>query len=253
MNRLMSYLAGGQPPGASRSNPGCRDSRPPALSVPVELTGALYFATESPVWSGGRAFYDPHATGHVYARAHLVTAEQFSDIAAQEMYREPGTDLDLTEVLRSGVATLGHGRYETLVCPDRSTASPAHLHSPLDGRRSRMDTALRRLPAAPGPWTPGGRSLGHARHLRLPASLPRRRRTLEHTPDRRPADPMSHNSPAARAGWDDRQARQRSIVSGGLPARSAQNSSPNSATPAAETVSGTQVNSAKPAACREFS
>ncbi|NEA54788.1 histone deacetylase [Streptomyces sp. SID13666] len=117
MNRLMSYLGGGQPPGASRSYPGCRDSRPPALSVPVELTGALYFATESLVWSGGRAFYDPHATGHVYARAHLVTAGQFSDIAAQEMYREPGTDLDLTEVLRSGVATLGHGRYETLVCP----------------------------------------------------------------------------------------------------------------------------------------
>lgn len=117
MNRLMYYLGGGQPPGATRTYPGCRDSRPPARCAPVELRGALYFATESPVWSGGRAFYDPHATGHVYARAHLVTAEQFSDIAAQEMYRDPGADLDLTEVLRRGVATLGQGRYETLVCP----------------------------------------------------------------------------------------------------------------------------------------
>lgn len=117
MNRLMYYLGGGQPPGASRNYPGCRDSRPPALSVPVELRGALYFATESPVWSGGRAFYDPYATGRLYARAHLVTVEQFSDIAAQEMYREPGTDLDLTEVLRGGMAALGRGPYETLVCP----------------------------------------------------------------------------------------------------------------------------------------
>ncbi|MCM2423980.1 histone deacetylase [Streptomyces sp. RKAG293] len=117
MNRLMYYLGGGQPPGAARSYPGCRDSRPPALSVPVELRGALYFATESPVWTGGRAFYDPHAMGRLYARAHLVSAEQFSDIAAQEMHREPGTDLDLTEVLRDGVATLGRGPYETLVCP----------------------------------------------------------------------------------------------------------------------------------------
>ncbi|WP_414079930.1 hypothetical protein [Streptomyces sp. KN37] len=45
-----------------------------------------------------------------------MTAEQFADIAAQEMYREPGSDLDLTEALIRGRAVLGEGRYETLVC-----------------------------------------------------------------------------------------------------------------------------------------
>lgn len=117
LDRLSSYLAGGRPPGALRTYPGCRDHRAPEASVAVELQGVLYFATRSPVWLGGRAFYDPDARGRVRARAHLVTAGQFSDIAAQEMYRAPGADLDLGEVLGRGTTVLGGGRYERLVCP----------------------------------------------------------------------------------------------------------------------------------------
>jgi hypothetical protein len=113
--RLTCYLSGGRPAGAARAYPGCRDGSPPRRSVPVELVGAVYFATHSPVWGGGRAFYDPAAPGRVLARAHLITAGQFADIAAQEMYAEPGTDLDLTEVLSTGRCELGPGRYETLV------------------------------------------------------------------------------------------------------------------------------------------
>ncbi|MFE7756700.1 histone deacetylase [Streptomyces sp. NPDC057429] len=116
LDRLACYIEGGRLFGTGTVYPGCRDRRPPGRSVPVELAGALYFATRSPVWGGGRAFYDPDAVGRVYARAHLVSASQFADIAAQEMYREPGKDLELSEVLASGVARLGPGRYETLVC-----------------------------------------------------------------------------------------------------------------------------------------
>jgi hypothetical protein len=113
--RLACYLAGGTPEGAARRYPGCRDASPPLRSVPVEAVGAVYFATHSPVWGGGRAFYDPGAAGRVLARAHLITAGQFADIAAQEMYEAPGTDLDLTEVLSTGRSRLGPGRYQTLV------------------------------------------------------------------------------------------------------------------------------------------
>ncbi|GHF84230.1 hypothetical protein GCM10018787_36240 [Streptomyces thermodiastaticus] len=46
-----------------------------------------------------------------------MSVQQFSDIAAQEMYREPGADLDLTPVLTRGRDALGPGRSETLLCP----------------------------------------------------------------------------------------------------------------------------------------
>ncbi|OKK19325.1 histone deacetylase [Streptomyces sp. CB00455] len=117
MDRLSAYLAGGTPAGATRTYPGCRDHRAPERSVAIELDGCLYFATESRVWTGGRGLYDPTAPGRMRARAHLVTAGQLSDIAAQEMYGEPGADLDLSRVLCEGRDELGPGRYETLVCP----------------------------------------------------------------------------------------------------------------------------------------
>jgi hypothetical protein len=113
--RFGIYLSGGQPPGGALVYLGCRDTREPERQVPVMLPGQLYFAGESKVWTGGMAFYDPTAAGTVPGRAYLVTAQQFADVAAQEMHREAGTDLDLTEVLARGTARLGPGRYETLV------------------------------------------------------------------------------------------------------------------------------------------
>ncbi|WP_371535103.1 histone deacetylase [Streptomyces sp. NBC_01023] len=115
LDRLSYYIKGGRLPGTSAEYPGCRDRALPGRSLPVELPGVLYFATRSPVWGGGRAFYDPRSEGRVFARAYLVPVSQFSDIAAQETGREPGKDLDLAEVLAGGVASLGSGRYETLV------------------------------------------------------------------------------------------------------------------------------------------
>ncbi|RXS68479.1 histone deacetylase [Streptomyces sioyaensis] len=122
--RLTAYLAGGRPPGGLRACPGCRDPRDPLRTAPVLLPGLLYFATESQVWTGGRAFYDPGPARtaddaprtELPSQGYLLTVGQFSDIVAQEMYREPGEDLDLTQALTHGRAQIGPGRYETLVC-----------------------------------------------------------------------------------------------------------------------------------------
>ncbi|HEY2764131.1 MAG TPA: histone deacetylase [Pseudonocardiaceae bacterium] len=114
-DRLACYLAGGRPPGAQRSYPGCRDPRPPRRATGYDLTGGIYFATWSPVWGGGRAFYDPELIGSAPARAYLITAGQFSDVAAQEMFRAPGADIDLGPVLATGRDERGPGRYETLL------------------------------------------------------------------------------------------------------------------------------------------
>ncbi len=102
--RLASYLAG------------ARDRRPPRRHAAVWLPGRVYFATHSPVWDGGRAFYDPDPAPVTAASPSVAdAAAQFADIVAQEMYREPGTDLDLRPVLATGRARLGPGRYETLL------------------------------------------------------------------------------------------------------------------------------------------
>ncbi|MFB7392704.1 histone deacetylase [Streptomyces sp. NPDC056191] len=161
--RLGCYLAGGRPPGGAREFPGCRDPRGPDRSVAVELDGQVYFAAESPVWTGGLAFYDPDADGTAWGVAHLLTAGQFSDIAAQEMYREPGADLDLAEVLATGRCALGPGRYETLVCPGHLDGLPVLTLTapwpmpPADGLSPPSAAYLRHLAAGlheAGAWRP---------------------------------------------------------------------------------------------------
>ncbi|SIN25528.1 histone deacetylase [Micromonospora cremea] len=129
--RLAWYIGGGCPPGGRRTYPGCRDRRPPSRSVPVSLPGGIYFAGESGAWTGGMAFYDPQLPGVAAARAYLVTLEQFTDIAAQEMYRPAGhadliaaTGAAIDAAVADGRATLGPGRYETLVCPGHRAEAP---------------------------------------------------------------------------------------------------------------------------------
>ena len=117
--RLACYLEGGCPPGGTRVNPGARDCTLPARNIPVDLPGTVYFAGESPQWTGGVAFYDHDTPGGTAARGFLLTAGQFADVAAQEMYRVPRTGDPLEQVvlspLEGGRHTLGPGRYETLV------------------------------------------------------------------------------------------------------------------------------------------
>ncbi|MGM1063333.1 histone deacetylase [Saccharothrix sp. Mg75] len=124
-DRFACYLRGGTPVGAARGYPGCRDTAGASATRGLEVPGGIYFATRSPVWRGGRAFYDPDLPGTAAVRAYLITAGQFSDVAAQEMYRDPGVDLDLTGVLSARRHALGEGRYETLVHLGEHDGHPA--------------------------------------------------------------------------------------------------------------------------------
>lgn len=122
--RFHYYLRGGLPPRAARAYPGARDRTLPRADTAVWLPGGVYFATESQVWGGGRALYDPAIPGRAAARAYLITPQQFSDVAAQEMYREPGTDLDIAEVVKAGRVEVGSGRYETLLYVGQNEEEP---------------------------------------------------------------------------------------------------------------------------------
>jgi hypothetical protein len=130
--RLGTYLSGGVPAGGSRHHPGARDATPPRRSVPVDLPGALYFSGDSGQWGGGVAFYDHDAEGGpTAARAYLVTAQQLTDVAAQEMYRVPQEGDPLEEVVLAGIDGgrhhVGPGRYETLVEVGRLDGAPMLL------------------------------------------------------------------------------------------------------------------------------
>ncbi|GAB4083989.1 hypothetical protein GCM10028784_06190 [Myceligenerans cantabricum] len=137
--RLTCYLEGGRPPGALRAQPGARDPRPPAEDRPVELAGSLYFWGESTTWVGATAFYDHHTPGPTAARAYRVTVAQLTDIAEQEMHREPRSGTDLEAALTAGfdgAYRAGPGRYETLVgagtldgLPMYTLTSPHRAHS----------------------------------------------------------------------------------------------------------------------------
>jgi hypothetical protein len=121
-DRLACYIEGGCPVGGTTHNPGARDPRLPRHSIGVELPGAVYFAGDSPQWGGGVAFYDHETPGPAVGRAYLVTAQQFADIAAQEMYRVPDPDDPIEEIVLGGLDPeldgrhhVGPGHYETLV------------------------------------------------------------------------------------------------------------------------------------------
>lgn len=114
-DRLMHYLAGGQPKSAERSYAGARDPRHPRETRSLLLPGEVYFAWQSATWGGGVAFYDPTIPGVSAGRAYLISASQFADIAAQEMHRPSGNDLDLAPFDNGSTSvSVGPGRYETL-------------------------------------------------------------------------------------------------------------------------------------------
>ncbi|GGR51441.1 hypothetical protein J2S40_000529 [Nocardioides luteus] len=128
-DRLGAYLLGGQPEGALRSYVGARTPVMPVEDVAVDLPGRLYFAGESTTWTGGVAFYDHDAIGSwTAARAYRMTAEQFADVAAQEMDRlpAPGDPIEkiVMEGLEKGRHEAGPGHYETLVEVGRRDGLP---------------------------------------------------------------------------------------------------------------------------------
>ena len=129
LDRLTCYLTGGRPHGGLRTYPAAGTPAAPCgrhrsccpvccTSPPNRRCGPAAEPSTTPSPGLAPADDGPGRPGayELPARAYLLTLSQFSDIAAQEMYREPGGDLDLTEALTHGRARIGPGRYETLVC-----------------------------------------------------------------------------------------------------------------------------------------
>lgn len=139
-DRLGCYLRGGRPPGAAVEYVGARNPSDPRDDLAVELPGSLYFAGESPIWGGGVAFYDHDAPGPTPARAYRISAEQFTDVAAQEMHRIPEPGDPLEEVIIGGLDAgrheAGPGHYETLIEVGRHEGLPMLTFTAPHGREA---------------------------------------------------------------------------------------------------------------------
>ena len=91
--------------GGHAGNPGARDRRLPSGSIPSTCRAPSLRRRVAAVGRRGGVLR-PHEPGFTAARGYLVTAEQFADIAAQEMYRAPhaGNPLEAVVADRSTAA-----------------------------------------------------------------------------------------------------------------------------------------------------
>jgi hypothetical protein len=105
--RFGCYLAGGRAEGGRRAYPGARDSTAPQDTAAVTAPGSLVFAGTSRQWGGGIAFLRPDEGSRVMGRAYLVEAAQLGDVVAQEVRREPGSEV-ATRV-EAAVTTMDEG------------------------------------------------------------------------------------------------------------------------------------------------
>ncbi len=83
--RFLCYIEGGLPEGSSHTNPGCSDRTPPRDDRLVMIPHPLVFAEHSTAWGGAVAFVQHRTDGPpTYARAWLITWEQFEGVLSQE-------------------------------------------------------------------------------------------------------------------------------------------------------------------------
>ncbi len=93
-----------------------RDPAPPRADRPLVISHELYFAGESAIWTGGRAYVDHRSRPGVrtLARAWLLGYRQWSDLLASESSRETDDQSDCTPTTGQ-VQALGTGRYDLVL------------------------------------------------------------------------------------------------------------------------------------------
>jgi len=117
--RFMCYINGGTPPGALRNFVGCSDKSKPKDSKPFSIDHEMYFAKESPTWSGGGiSFLKPERdkTIQTLGRTYLINSSQFIDLVRQELKFEGEIVIDFKELFEKGSYNcMTDGRYGLLL------------------------------------------------------------------------------------------------------------------------------------------
>jgi hypothetical protein len=145
-DRFACYLQGGQPAGARRSYPGCRDRTPPREVVGLRIPGRVNFGGVSRVWGGGLAFLDTGADGEAVARGYLIGTDQLDEVFALERRYDTQSTVGDREGLPM-VALTSSEHHEP------AAPSAAYLRTILSGLTDgllKVDAAITYLLSAPG-------------------------------------------------------------------------------------------------------
>ena len=145
-DRFACYVQGGQPAGARRSYPGCRDRTPPREVVGLRLPGRVRFGGLSRVWGGGLAFLDPERDAEVVARGYLIGVDQLDEVFALERRYDSRTTVGQRDGLPM-VALTSSEHHEP------AAPSAAYLRTILSGLTDGLldvDAAITYLLSAPG-------------------------------------------------------------------------------------------------------
>ncbi|MEM7275097.1 MAG: histone deacetylase [Actinomycetota bacterium] len=117
-SRFLTYLRGGPVPGSGRIQHGARDATDPIGDQPLAIELPLAFGRSVAGWGGaGVAFVDParRRPDATLGRAWLITAQQLTDVWAQENGGTEGPTLDVAALVRDGSAELARGWYRRLL------------------------------------------------------------------------------------------------------------------------------------------
>jgi hypothetical protein len=121
------------------------DPTPPRADRALTIGHPLFFAGESTVWGGGRAYVDHEAVtpAATYARAWLLTRGQWADLHAAESSRAVDAGCDPADVVEGEVRVVGDGRYDVVLGYGTHEAVPVVSFTGPD----RLDPAACRAPA----------------------------------------------------------------------------------------------------------
>lgn len=127
--RLVCYINGDKPTGASLKQRGMLDKTPPAVNFAVSIPHRLYFADYSGSWKGGVAFITPQASGKTktLCRIYLIKRQQFVELFAQENQIDTSSvDIDFEKLNTRGHVKSGNTWYSLVLKVGEKTGRPIY-------------------------------------------------------------------------------------------------------------------------------
>jgi hypothetical protein len=102
------------------------DPTPPRADRPLHIGHPVFFAGESQVWGGGRAYVDHAAVTptRTPARAWLLTRGQWDDLHERESGADHTAGTDPDSLTEGEVRVVGEGRYDALIGLGRHAGVP---------------------------------------------------------------------------------------------------------------------------------